>query len=84
MNKLILSQASVYRLHRLANQVRKVTGVRYKLADNRGLLDLMRTCVFSENTQVRWDLADFVDSLDPDQLQSLKDNGIELSLRHAG
>ena len=83
MNKLILSQASVYRLHQLANKARTVTGERHRLADEAGLLKLIRDCAFSSNTQIKWQLANFIDSLGSDQLQALSAHGIQLGYQQA-
>lgn len=83
MNRLIFSQASVYRLHRLANKVRAVTGVRHKLADDAGLLALIRACAFSNNTQVKWQFSEFVESLAPEQVDTIIASGIDLGYRQA-
>ena len=83
MNQLIFSQASVYRLHRLANKVRAITGVRHKLSDNAGFLNLIRACAFSKDTQIKWQFSEFIGSLDNDQLQILVENGIDLGFQLA-
>ena len=84
MNKFILSQTSVYRLHRLANKVRAITGVRHKLSDDSGLIDLIQACTLSNNTQVKWQFAEFVESLSNDQKNELLAKGINFSQRKVG
>ena len=83
MNKLIFSQSSVYRLHRLAKKVREETGTRHKLSDDSALLNLIRSCTFSENTHIKWLFREFLQSLDNLQLQSLADHGIDLGFKQA-
>ncbi len=83
MNKLILSQASVYRLHQLANKARNLTGVRHRLADEASMLKLIRDCAFSNNHQIKFQLANFIDSLGSDQLQALSAHGIQFGFQQA-
>jgi len=83
MNSLILSQTSVYRLHLLANKLRAVTGIRHKLSNDGALVDVLHVSSSTKNSQVKYLLAEFIDSLTSEQLKNLQSHGIELSLKQA-
>lgn len=83
MSNLILSQASVYHLHQLANKARLVTGVRHRLSEQSGMLKLIRDCSFSNDSQIRFQLANFIDSLNPEQLDILSSYDIQLGYQQA-
>jgi len=76
MDKLILSQTGVYRLQQLASQVRHITGIRHKLADECAMLELLRSCASSKHVVIRSYFAAFASELNDQQRSSLQARGV--------
>lgn len=83
MNKLILNQSGVYYLHQLANQVRAVTGARYKLSDEASRIDLIRDAAASNHQVIQTYFAAFTSVLNSAQMDLLTSMGVFTRLAHA-
>lgn len=83
MDKLIFSQTGVYRLQQLATQVNRHCGVRYKLSQQEGIVQLLSFASQSDNQVVRAYFAAFTNSLSSLQRDLLIERGIKLNLPNA-
>jgi hypothetical protein len=78
MNQVIFSQAAVFRLQQLANQVCQHTGVRYKLSDSTGVLSLLNESAHSRKTDVQTCYEAFVMELNKRQIDALLAQGVSV------
>jgi hypothetical protein len=76
LNKLILSQTGVYHLHQLANQLRQITGARYKLSDEASRINMIRDAAASTHKVIQTYLAAFTSALSHQQIELLTRLGI--------
>jgi|GEM_PF-376297 len=77
-SSFILSQAAVYRLQQLANQVRQETGVRHKLSDPKSVISLLRYSSTCSTRMIRTRFAAFTDELEEEHRQYLASRGLLL------
>lgn len=80
MDTLIFSQSAIFRLQQLVSQHYHHTGVRHKLANQEGILDLLRESALITDRKVRNSYDAFVLELNKRQIDALSDRGI--TLRH--
>jgi hypothetical protein len=78
MHQLIFSQAAVFHLQQLSNQVCQHTGVRYKLSDRVGVLSLLSEGAFSSVEDIRAPYEAFVMELNKRQIDALLSQGVTL------
>lgn len=78
MNQVIFSQAAVFRLQQLANQVCQHTGVRYKLSDSAAMLSLLNESALSRKADVRNCYEAFVMELNKRQIDALLARGVSV------
>ncbi len=81
VDKFVMSQSGVYRLHQLAHQVHTATGVRHKLSDHDSLLNLLDFSSHCSNSTIQTYLAAFTSELDSEVVDELEENGV-LPVRH--
>jgi hypothetical protein len=75
MHQLIFSQAAVFHLQQLANQVCHHTGVRYKLSETAGVLSLLNEGAYSSLDDIRTSYEAFVMELNKRQIDALLAQG---------
>jgi hypothetical protein len=78
MHQLIFSQAAVFHLQQLSNQVCQHTGVRYKLSERAGVLSLLNEGAFSSVEDIRASYEAFVMELNKRQIDALLAQGVTL------
>jgi hypothetical protein len=78
MHQLIFSQAAVFHLQQLSNQVCQHTGVRYKLSSRAGVLSLLNEGAFSSVDDIRASYEAFIMELNKRQIDALLAEGITL------
>ena len=78
MDTLIFSQSAIFRLQQLVSQHYHYTGVRHKLANQEGILDLLRESALITDKKVRNSYDAFVLELNKRQIDALSDRGIKL------
>lgn len=83
LDKLIFSQSGVYRLQQLAGQVNKHYGLRHKLSQQDGIMDLLRFSSNSTHQVVQAYFAAFTHCLNSMQRDLLKEKGVTLNLPNA-
>ena len=76
METIIFNQASVFHLHKIANQLKALTGERHKLSDNDSIFAILNQCSTSSNRQLRLSFAHFLEQLDDSQRDALKSKGM--------
>jgi hypothetical protein len=78
MGTLIFSQTAIFRLQQLGNQYYSLTGIRHKLSNQDGVMDLLRDAVLSRDGQVKVSYESFVMELNKRQIDALANNGINV------
>jgi hypothetical protein len=78
MNALSFSKTAVFCLRHLVTQYYYFTGVRHRLTDEFGILDLLRKSASMTHRNVRAAYEAFVRKLDQHQIEMLVAQGIEL------
>jgi len=78
MNALSFSQTAIFCLRRLVTQYYYFTGVRHRLTDEFGILDLLRNSASMTHDNVRAAYRAFLKKLDQSQLETLVALGIDL------
>ncbi len=78
MDKLIFSQTAIFRLQQLGSQYYHSTGERHKLANESGILDLLRDSAILSDSNVRMAYDAFVMELNKRQIDDLAQRGIKL------
>jgi len=92
MDTLIFSQTAIFRLQQLGSQFYHHTGVRHRLANEGGILDLLQSSALITDRKVRGAYEAFVTELNKRQIDALSERGIRLrfpihtssSIRQAG
>ena len=82
MNALIFSQSAIFRLQQLATQYYHHTGIRHKLAEQEGILELLQFSALVTDQTVRSAYDDFIKELNKRQLNALVEKGV--TLRYPG
>ncbi|RYY74255.1 MAG: hypothetical protein EOO52_15475 [Gammaproteobacteria bacterium] len=80
MNALIFSQSAIFRLQQLATHYYHHTGVRHKLANEDGILELLQFSSLETNRNVRNAYDAFVNELNKRQIDALTKKGVSLRL----
>lgn len=83
LDKLIFSQSGVYRLQQLASQVYRHCGMRHKLSQQEGIVELLQFSSISDHQVVRAYFAAFTNCLDRHQRDLLIERGVKLNLPNA-
>jgi len=78
MNALSFSQTAILCLRRLVTQYYYLTGVRHRLTDEFGILDLLQKSASMTHHNVRAAYRAFLKKLDQHQIEMLVAQGIEL------
>jgi hypothetical protein len=78
MNALIFSQTAIFRLQQLATQYYHHTGIRHKLAEQDGILELLQFSALVTDRTVRSAYDDFVKELNKRQINALVEKGVTL------
>ncbi len=78
MNTLIFSQTAIFRLQQLATQYYHHTGIRHKLAEQDGILELLQFSALVTDRTVRSAYDDFVKELNKRQINALVEKGVAL------
>jgi len=78
MNALSFSQTAIFCLRRLVTQYYYFTGVRHRLTDEFGILELLRKSASMTHSNVRDAYRAFLKKLDQHQIDMLVAQGIEL------
>ncbi len=68
MDTLIFSQSAIFRLQQLGSHYYHYSGVRYRLATQEGILDLLRNAALARDAGVRDSYDAFVTELNKDQI----------------
>ncbi len=76
MQSLVLSQSGIYHLQQLSTLVRKKTGVRHQLSDQRSIINLLRYSSTCPDALVYDSYSEFTDHLDDDQRIYLQGRGL--------
>jgi len=76
MQSLVLSQVGIYHLQQLSTLVRKKTGVRHQLSDQRSTINLLRYSSTCPDTLIYEAYSEFTDDLDDDQRIYLQGRGL--------
>ena len=92
MDTLIFSQTAIFRLQQLGSQYYHHTGVRHRLANEGGILELLQSSALITDRKVRGAYDAFVTELNKRQIDALVERGIKLrfpihassSIRQAG
>lgn len=71
MDTLIFSQAAIFRMQQLATSYYHKTGIRYRMATQEGMLDLLREASASNDRSVRECYDAFVVTLNKRQIDML-------------
>jgi hypothetical protein len=83
MNALSFSQTAILCLRRLVTQYYYFTGVRHRLTDEYGILELLKKSASMTHRNVRDAYRAFLRKLDQHQIEILVSQGIELPSRDA-
>lgn len=82
MDNLIFSQAAIFRLQQLGSQYYRYTGERYKLAERRGIVDLLQSSAIIADRKVRNAYHAFLLELDRAQIEALAERGVKFRHPH--
>ena len=82
MNTLIFSQTAIFRLHQLDSQYYHYTGERYKLANEKEMLELLPNSALIADRKVRSAYHAFLIELNKPQMEALTERGIKLRHPH--
>ena len=80
MDTLIFSQTAIFRLQQLGSHYFHYSGVRHKLADQAGILNLLMDSALVSERKVRSAYDAFVMELNKRQMDALAERGIKLRL----
>lgn len=80
MDTLIFSQSAIFRLQQLGANYFRVTGKRFRLSDQDGILTLLKQSVLASDKSVRKAYDDFVMELNKRQIDGLSARGVKLRL----
>lgn len=80
MDTLIFSQTAIFRLQQLASQYYHYAGIRHKLANQAGILTLLKDSAMVSERAVRTAYEAFVLELNERQINALAERGIQLRL----
>jgi len=83
MNTSSFSETALFCLRRLVTQYYYFTGVRHRLTDEFGILDLLRNSASITHRNVRSAYQAFLKKLDQHQIETLIAKGIELPSRNS-
>ncbi|RYY76285.1 MAG: hypothetical protein EOO52_01870 [Gammaproteobacteria bacterium] len=83
MNALSFSQTAIFCLRRLVTQYYYFTGVRHRLTDEFGILDLLKKSASMTHSNVRAAYRAFIKKLDQRQIEMLVAQGVEVPARDA-
>jgi hypothetical protein len=78
MDSLIFSQTAIFRMQQLASCLYHKTGIRYRMATQEGMLDLLRDGSASRDGEVRQYYDSFVLELNKRQLDMLEERNVKL------
>ncbi len=78
MDTLIFSQTAIFRLQQLASSYYNLSGVRHKLANEVGILNLLRETASVTDRKVRSSYDAFVGELNKRQIDALSIRGVTL------
>lgn len=78
MDSLIFSQTAIFRMQQLASCLYHKTGIRYRMATQEGMLDLLRDGSASRDGEVRQYYDSFVLELNKRQLDMLEARNVKL------
>lgn len=83
MSKIIFSPAAVFRLQQTANRIYKQTGIRHKLSDTDGILNVLAEGKMSREIDIKQCYQSFLLALDDIQFDNLAKSGIPLRSSHS-
>jgi hypothetical protein len=78
MDNLIFSQTAIFRLQQLGSQYYRQSGVRHRLANENGILELLQSSAVMTDSEVRSAYDAFVMELNKRQIDALIERGIKL------
>lgn len=80
MDTLIFSQTGIFRLQQLGSQYFRLTGKRFRLSEQEGILSLLKQSVLTSDKQVRKAYDEFILELNKRQIDGLTSRGVKLRL----
>ena len=80
MDTLIFSQTAIFRLQQLGSHYFHHTGIRHRLADQAGILNLLKESALVSERKVRSAYDAFILELNKRQIDALAERGIKLRL----
>jgi hypothetical protein len=78
MDALIFSQSAIFRLQQLGSQYYRLTGARYKLSTEDGILDLLRVSSQTSDDKIQYCYDEFVTELNSRQVRALTERDVSL------
>lgn len=78
METLIFSQTAIFRMQQLASSVYHKTGIRYRMATQEGMLELLRESALSTDASVRECYDAFVMELNKRQIDMLAARNVKV------
>lgn len=80
MDTLIFSQAAIFRLQQLGSHYFRLSGKRFRLSEQDGILSLLKQSVLTSDKSVRQAYDEFVLELNKRQIDGLVERGVKLRL----
>ena len=80
MTPLIFSSSAIFHLQRLVSRYYHLTGERYRLANENGIVELLQSSAAIRDPKIRSTYIAFLTELGADQIDALAERGVEIKL----